>query len=77
MNEQELNIYFKVDLAKLKTEIRIPTRRREYFRKKLDEIDHEFIVFLGSESVSEVVKKKLGEEWVKHTTENNVKIDAV
>ena len=77
MNEQELNIYFKVDLAKLKTEIRILTRRREYFRKKLDEIDHEFIVFLGSESVSEVVKKKLGEEWVKHTTENNVKIDAV
>ena len=77
MNEQELNIYFKVDLAKLKTEIRILTTRREYFRKKLDEIDHEFIVFLGSKSVSEVVKKKLGEEWVKCTTENNVKIDAV
>ena len=39
----------------------ILTTRREYFRKKLDEI----------------VTKKLEEEWVKLTTENNAKIDAV
>ena len=66
MNEQEKNIYFKLDLTKLKTEMEILTTRREYFRKKLDKIDQEFTAFIESESVSEVVKKKLEEEWVKH-----------
>ena len=75
MNEQEKNIYFKLDLTKLKTEMEILTTRREYFRKKLDEIDQEFTAFIESESVSEIVKKKLEEEWVKLTTENNAKID--
>ena len=74
MNKQEKNIYFKLDLTKLKTEMET---RREYFRKKLDEIDQEFTAFIESESVSEVVKKKLEEDWVKHTTENNAKINAV
>ena len=55
----------------------ILTTRREYFRKKLETIDQEFTAFIESESVSEVVKKKLEEEWVKYTTENNAKIDAV
>ena len=77
MNEQEKNIYFKLDLTKLKTEMEILTTRREYFRKKLDEIDQEFTAFIESESVSEIVKKKLEEEWVKLTTESNAKIDAV
>ena len=49
----------------------ILTTRREYFRKKLDEIDQEFTAFIESESVSEVVKKNLEEECVKQTTENN------
>ena len=74
MNKQEKNIYFKLDLTKLKTEMET---RREYFRKKLDKIDQEFTAFIERESVSEVVKKKLEEEWVKHTTENNAKIDVV
>ena len=56
MNKQEKNIYFKLDLTKLKTEMET---RREYFRKKLDKIDQEFTAFIESESVSEVVKKKL------------------
>ena len=43
----------------------------------MDEIDHEFTDFIESELVSEVVKKELEEEWVKHTTETNTKIDAV
>ena len=30
-----------------------------------------------SGSVSELVKKKLVEEWVKHTTESNIKIDVI
>ena len=77
MNEQEKDIYFKLDLTKLKREMEILTTRRQYFRKKLNEIDQEFTAFIESESVSEVVKKKLEEEWVKHTTENNTKIDAV
>ena len=59
MNEQEKNIYIKLDLTKLKTEMEILTTRREYFRKKLDEIDQEFTAFIESKSVSEVVKKEL------------------
>ena len=55
----------------------ILTTRREYFRKKLDEIDQEFTAFIESESVSEVVKKNLEEECVKQTTENNAQDDAV
>ena len=55
----------------------ILTTRRQYFRKRLETIEQEFTAFIESESVSEVVKKKLEEEWVKHTTENNAKIDAV
>ena len=66
MNEQEKNIYFKLDLTKLKTEMKILTTTREYFRKKLGEVDQEFTAFIENESVSEVVKKKLEEEWVKH-----------
>ena len=50
---------------------------REYFRKKLGEIDHEFIAFIQSESASEVIKEKLQKEWVKQITENNIKIDFV
>ena len=77
MNKQERNIYFKLDLTKLKTEMEILATRREYFRKKLDEIDHQFTAFIVSESVPEVAEKKLEEEWIKHTAENNVKMDAV
>ena len=55
----------------------ILTTRREYIRKQLDETDDKFTAFIESESVSEVVKKKLEEEQVKHTTENNANIDAV
>ena len=49
--------------------------RNIYF--KLDEIDHQFTAFIVSESVPEVAKKKLEEEWIKHTAKNKVKIDAV
>ena len=57
--------------------MKILTTRREYIRKQLDETDDKFTAFIESESVSEVVKKKLEEEQVKHTTENNANIDAV
>ena len=77
MNEQEKSIYFKPDLRKLKTEMEILTKRREYIRKQLDETDERFTVFIESESVSAVVKKRLEEVWVKHTTENNANIDVV
>ena len=77
MNEQEKSIYFKPDLRKLKTEMEILTKRREYIRKQLDETDERFTAFIESESVSAVVKKRLEEVWVKHTTENNANIDAV
>ena len=45
----------------MKTKIEIITTRREYFRKKLDEIDQKFTAFIESKSVSEVVKKEVEE----------------
>ena len=62
MNEQEKNMYFKLDLTKLKTEREVLTTRKEYFRRKLEKIDHEFIAFIESQPVPEVVKKKLEED---------------
>ena len=38
---------------------------------------HEFTAFIEIQSVPEVIKDRLEEEWIKHTTESNVKIDAV
>ena len=66
-----------LDLTKLKTEMEKLTTRRECFRKKLNKIDHEFRDFIVSGSVSELVKKKLVEEWVQHTAESDIKIDAI
>ena len=36
-------------------------------------MDHEFTAFIEIQSVPEVIKERLEEEWIKHTTESNVK----
>ena len=48
MNEQEKNIYCKLGLEGLKTEMEILTNRREYFRNNLHTIDKEIKQFLGA-----------------------------
>ena len=40
-------------------------------------MDHEFTAFIEIQSVPEVIKERLEEEWIKYTTKSNVKIDAV
>ena len=45
MNEQEKNIYCKLGLEGLKTEMEILTNRREYFRNNLHTIDKELSNF--------------------------------
>ena len=77
INDQVEKFYFNLDLTKLKTEIEVLTIKREYSRKKLGEIHQEFTDFIESESVSEAVKKKLEEKWIKHSTKNIVKIYAI
>ena len=61
MNEQEKNFYFKFDLTKLKTEMKVLTTKREYFRKNQDEIDNKFTAIIESKFVLEEVKKKFKE----------------
>ena len=36
MNEQGKNIYFKLDLTKLKTEMEVLTMRREYLKNEIN-----------------------------------------
>ena len=50
MNEQEKNIYSKLGLEGLKTEMEILTNRREYFRNNLHTIEKEIKQFLGARS---------------------------
>ena len=40
-------------------------------------MDHEFTAFIEIQSVPEVIKERLEEEWIKYTTKSNVNIDAV
>ena len=50
MNDQEKNIYNKLALEKLKTEIEILTNKRDHFRDSIDSIDKEIKQFLDTRS---------------------------
>ena len=57
MNQNEKDIYFKLDLMKLKTEMEVLTTRREHFRNKLDDTDKEMTDFTKNKATSEIVGK--------------------
>ena len=77
MNQNEKNIYFKLDLMKLKTEMEVLTTRREHFRNKLDDIDKEMTNFINNTRTSELVAEKIKENWVKDSVINNTRIEEV
>ena len=77
MNGQEKIFISCLILQNWKQKWKNSQQEENVSEKKLNEIGHEFRDFIVSGSVSELVKKKLVEEWVKHTTESDIKIDAI
>ena len=71
------NIYFKLYLMELKTEIEILTTRREHFRNKVDDIDKEMTDFINNKTTSELVVENIKEEWVKDLVTSNTRIEEV
>ena len=65
MNDQEKNIYNKLALEKLKTEMEILTNRREHFRYSIDTIDKEIKQFLDNKSILEILRREVLSEWEK------------
>ena len=77
MNQNEKNIYFKLDLMKLKAEMEVLTTRREHFRNKLDDIDKEMTDFINNKTTLELVAEKIKEKWVKDSVTKNTRIEKV
>ena len=77
MNQNEKNIYFKLDLMKLKTEMEVLTARREHFRNKLDAIDKEMTDSINDKTPSELIKNEIAEKLVKDSVLNNTGVDDV
>ena len=64
MNEQQQNIYKKLALEKLKTEIEILTNRQERFRNNLDTIDKEIKQFLDNKTIPKILRTEVLSEWI-------------
>ena len=58
MNQNKNNIYFKLDLMKLKTEMDVLRTRREHFRNKLGGIEKEMTDFINNKVTLELVREK-------------------
>lgn len=58
MNQNENNIYFKLDLMKLKTEMDVLRTRREHFRNKQGGIEKEMTDFINNKVTLQLVREK-------------------
>lgn len=77
MNEKEKNIYKKLALEKMKTEMEILTNRREHFRNNLDETDKGLKHFVGNQNIPEVLKKQVLLEWEKDCQKDVTRLEEV
>ena len=77
MNDNEKNIYDKLALQKLKTEMEILTNRREHFRNKLDGIDNELKQFIESKNIRELLKKEIESEWQENCEKQYTRLDEI
>ena len=59
MNDREKQLYEKLNLEKLKTEMEILTARREHFRVKLSSIDNDFNKWIQEKELSEELKNNI------------------
>ena len=62
----EKNIYKKLALEKLKTEMEILTNRREHFQNSIDTIDKEIKQFLDNKSIPEILRREVRSDWEKN-----------
>ena len=65
MNYHKMDIYNKLALEKLKTEMEILTNRREHFRNSIDTIDKEIKQFLDNKSIPKILRTEVLSEWEK------------
>lgn len=63
MNNQEKQLYQKLNLEKLKIEIEILKTRKEQFRVKLDSIDNDFNKWIEEKELNEESKNNILSEW--------------
>ena len=77
MNDQEKQLYEKLSLEKLKTEMEVLATRREHFRLKLDNIDNEFKAWLQTKETSEDLENNVSLEWEKDVENTNKRIEKV
>ena len=59
MNDREKQLYEKLNLEKLKTEMEILTARSEHFRVKLSSIDNDFNKWIQEKELSEELKNNI------------------
>ena len=52
MNDREKQLYEKLNLEKLKTEMEIVTTRKKHFRVKMDSIDNDFNKWMQEKELS-------------------------
>ena len=52
MNDREKQLYEKLNLEKLKTEMEIVTTRKKHFRVKMDSIDNDFNKWIQEKELS-------------------------
>ena len=77
MNDREKQLYEKLNLEKLKTEMEILTASREHFREKLDSIDNYFNKWLQEKKLSEEFKNNILSEWHKNVENISKRLEEV
>ena len=77
MNDRKKQLYEKLNLEKLKTEMEILTTRRKHFRVKLDSIDNEFNKWLQKKELREEFKNNILSEWYKIVENINKRLEEV
>ena len=77
MNDREKQLYEKLNLEKLKTEMEILTARREHFRVKLSSIDNDLNKWIQEKELSEELKNNIWSEWHENVKNVNKRLEEV
>ena len=77
MNDRKKQLYEKLNLEKLKTEMEILTTRRKHFRVKLDSTDNEFNKWRQKKELREEFKNNILSEWYKIVENINKRLEEV
>ena len=77
MNDREKQLYEKLNLEKLKTEMEIVTTRKKHFRVKMDSIDNDFNKWIQEKELSQEFKNNILSEWHKNVKNVNKRLEDV